>query len=163
VFAELLSTTDIATQASAGNTASDSWDDIGFLFSSVTLGARSKPYFVAASDAMKLLASRSASGLQAFPGLGPQGGAIAGVPALASDGLDDGTLVLLDAQQVCAADDGVRLDTTREGLIALDDAPTAGSALTSLWQQDLVGIRVERYFGMQALSSSGLAYVTGIS
>jgi hypothetical protein len=162
VFAELQNSL-VASQGSAGTTAANSFSDLAFLLANVSTGARSRLYFVAAPNVMKLLSTRNASGTQAFPGLGPQGGTLLNTPALVSDGLDSGVLLLMDAAQIAAADDGISLSTAKHASVAMDDSPTSGSALTSLWQQNMLGIKVERFFGVQALSSSALAYVTGVA
>ena len=56
-------------------------------------------------------------------------------------------LILLDPPALLVADDGVVLDTSDEALLQMDDAPTPAAAATivlSLWQANLVGLRVER-------------------
>ena len=54
---------------------------------------------------------------------------------------------MLDAPALLVADDGVTLDTSDQALVAMDDAPTPATALTlytSLWAENMVGIKVER-------------------
>lgn len=59
----------------------------------------------------------------------------------------EGYIALMDAAEIFMADDGeTMLDVSREASLQLDDAPAAGAqALVSLWQNNLIGIRAERY------------------
>jgi hypothetical protein len=45
---------------------------------------------LSASDTLKALSVRNASGVRSFEGLGPMGGELLDIPALPSDGLDAG-------------------------------------------------------------------------
>lgn len=59
----------------------------------------------------------------------------------------EGYIILVDAAEIFMADDGeTMLDVSREASLQMDSAPAAGAqALVSLWQNNLVGIRAERY------------------
>jgi HK97 family phage major capsid protein len=59
----------------------------------------------------------------------------------------EGYITLLDASEVFMADDGeTMIDVSREASLQMDTAPSAGAqALVSLWQNNLVGVRAERY------------------
>ena len=59
----------------------------------------------------------------------------------------EGYITLVDASEIFMADDGeTMLDVSREASLQMDSAPSAGAqALVSLWQNNLVGIRAERY------------------
>jgi HK97 family phage major capsid protein len=59
----------------------------------------------------------------------------------------EGYITLFDASEIFMADDGeTMLDVSREASLQMDSAPSAGAqALVSLWQNNLVGIRAERY------------------
>lgn len=65
----------------------------------------------------------------------------------ATPGSLEGYIVLMDASEVFLADDGeTMLDVSREASLQMDDAPAAGAqSLVSLWQNNLIGIRAERY------------------
>lgn len=56
-------------------------------------------------------------------------------------------IVLVEASEIYLADDGeTMLDVSREASLQMDDAPQAGAqSLVSLWQNNLIGIRAERY------------------
>lgn len=59
----------------------------------------------------------------------------------------EGYITLFDASEIFMADDGeTMLDVSREASLQMDSAPSAGAqSLVSLWQNNLVGIRAERY------------------
>jgi hypothetical protein len=63
---------------------------------------------------------------------------------------------------VLIADAGVAVDISREAAMQMDDAPvgTAAAAVTSLWQSNLAGFRVERAVGWAAVSGA-VAWVQG--
>jgi HK97 family phage major capsid protein len=78
-----------------------------------------------------------------------------GYPILTSNSIPVGTganagktsLILLDASQIFYADDGmVDIETSAEASIQMDSAPaTPPTPLISLWQQNMLGIKAERY------------------
>jgi hypothetical protein len=151
-------------QASAGTTAANTFTDLAWLLSQITMTAASKLFFVAASNVAKLLATRNNAGTPAFPGTSPQGGQLLGAPLLISDGLADGTLLLLDGNQIAVGDDGVTLDQSRQATVQLDSDPTTPpTGPTSLWQQNLRAVKVERLFGVRKLANSAVALVTGVA
>src|SRR5262245_16420746 len=118
---------------------------------------------IGAPDAVKKLATRSNAGVLTFPELGPTGGTMLGVPVLASDGVPAGQLVLMDAAQFAAGDEGIELASSGDAMIGLDTAPTGSTPLTSLFQQNMTAVKASRYFAIQALTTTGVAYITGIS
>lgn len=84
-------------------------------------------------------------------------GRLLGYPVIASNnvplrdqnagGGTEGYIVLMDASEIFMADDGeTMLDVSREASLQMDSAPSAGAqAMVSLWQNNLIGIRAERY------------------
>lgn len=88
-----------------------------------------------------------------YPNIGARGGEIAGIPAIASNGLpntdaDDYRLALIDPAAIAYAGlTTARLKTSEQGTIEMTDAPTqdapTGSSLVSLWQSGLVAIAAQ--------------------
>jgi hypothetical protein len=74
---------------------------------------------------------------------------------------------LVDAQQVAAASQDIQLSATNEAIVQMDSAPdspiVAGTAMTSLWQLNLVGLKSERFFGVQKLTTTGVCVLTGVA
>jgi hypothetical protein len=136
----------------------------GFYSTGVTLTAQSKPYFVGSVDVLKTLSTKNASGVAAFPDLGPMGGEIVVVPTLPSDGLPSGYLVLVDGNQIAVGDDGIVLDQSGQADVQLDTQPdNPPSPSLNLWQANMVGLRAERKFAVESLANSSTAYVSWIS
>jgi hypothetical protein len=74
------------------------------------------------------------------------GGTYSGVPVITTPSAG-AHIVALDAAAVVYADGGLEIDTSQQAAVEMDDAPTAPAAttvITSFWQLDLVGFRVER-------------------
>ena len=68
-----------------------------------------------------------------------------------------GNTIALDPRGVFVADTGAEIDTSREAAIEFVDAPTAATAatiMTSLFQTNMIGFRVERFVGWQAVASA---------
>lgn len=65
----------------------------------------------------------------------------------ASGGSLETYIVLIEASEIFLADDGeVMIDVSREASLQMNDAPSGGAqSLVSLWQNNMVGIRAERY------------------
>lgn len=73
----------------------------------------------------------------------PDGGYLAGIPVINSTN-SPAQITLLDASDILYADDGAtRISLSGNATVELDTAPGQGT-LTSLWQKNLVGIKVER-------------------
>jgi hypothetical protein len=72
------------------------------------------------------------------------------------------SLILIDAAQVLVADEGgIALDVSREATLQLDSAPaTPPTNVVSLWQQNLVGLRAERFITWKRARAEAVAFVT---
>ncbi len=115
------------------------------------------PYWVMHTRAFNYLRTlRTAQDIYAFRDELVQG-RLLGYPVIASNnvplrdqdagGGTEGYIVLMDAAEIFMADDGeTMLDVSREASLQMDTAPSAGpQSLVSLWQNNLIGIRAERY------------------
>jgi hypothetical protein len=76
-------------------------------------------------------------------------------------------MVLVDAAALATGASTLKVDTSQTSSLVLDTDPnspaTAASVPTSLFQHDLLAIRVERLFGVELLRVSGAARITGVS
>jgi len=86
------------------------------------------------------------AGVSNSPTLMMSGGTYQGVPVVAS--ASAGTaIVMVDASQILVASGGIRFDSSRNASVQMSDAPTdpptAASVPISLWQENLVALRVE--------------------
>jgi hypothetical protein len=107
------------------------------------------------------------TGGAAFPTMGVNGGTIGGINVIVSDGVPAATMLLVDAQQVAAASETIQLSASNEAIVQLDTAPDspifASTPMVSLWQMNMVGLRAERFFGVQKLTTTGVCVLTGAS
>lgn len=108
------------------------------------------------SQAIRLSMIMNAFGQPEFPGLTATGGTLFGLPVITSENIpaEGGSpagerIVLLKPSEILLADEGgIAIDVSREASVQMDSAPSAASASTvfrSFWQENLVGIRAERY------------------
>jgi valyl-tRNA synthetase len=72
---------------------------------------------------------------------------------------------LLSAPDILLADDGqVSIDASQEASLQMDTAPdspaTASTTFVSLWQQNQIGIRAERYINWAKRRSTAVAYIS---
>jgi hypothetical protein len=105
----------------------------------------------------------------AFRDLNRQGGFVAGLPAIASDAVGD-VFAVLDSARILVADSGeVAVDIARNATLEMSDSPSsatlAGSPAgpvpttqVSLWQNNAIGLRCERFVNWQALDGA-VAYL----
>lgn len=71
-------------------------------------------------------------------------------------------IALVKPSEILLADDGsVTLDASREASLAMSDDGTG--SLVSLWQQNLVGIRAERYIYWQPRRAQCVTVLTGVT
>lgn len=154
----------ISPASSAGTTVANMRTDIQTALTAVATDASSRLYILVGATTAKSLALAAATGgVAAFPNMTPQGGTIAGVPVVVTDAAA-GSLIVLDANAIAAGSETLVLDSTREASIQLQSTPdspsTASTVLTPLWQQNMVALRAERFFGATLLRSSGAALAT---
>lgn len=95
---------------------------------------------------------RTTNGVFAYPGIDQNGGTFFGVPVVTSNSvpIDTGAdtyIFLINASDILVADEGgVSVDVSREASVQMDDAPSTGAqSLVSFWQNNLIGLRAERY------------------
>jgi HK97 family phage prohead protease/HK97 family phage major capsid protein len=111
-------------------------------------------------------------GQRSFPNLGIKGGEVMGVPVVTSNVTPLlNRMVAVHGPSVMLADDGgTEISISREASIIMDSAPSAvvqaaGAAPThtSLWQNNLVGIRAERWINWGKARSTAVDMITGIA
>jgi HK97 family phage major capsid protein len=109
------------------------------------------------TQAIRLSMIMNAFGQPEFPGLTATGGTLFGLPVIASENVpaEGGSpagnrIVLLKPGEILLADDGgIMLDVSREASVQMNTTPdnpaTASTVMVSLWQNNLVGLRAERF------------------
>jgi hypothetical protein len=94
---------------------------------------------------------------------------IAGQPAIVTDGVADGSVLLVDASGVAAALDDIVLRASRQGDVLMEanpnmDATTPqGAQMISLFQSNCVGLLATCWYGVEKVRPSCTAEITGIA
>lgn len=118
--------------------------------------------------ALSLSLKRTSQDVFAFPGLGPTGGTFFGYPVITSRNValsgspTESFVVLMDPSEIMLADDGaVSIDMSNEASLQMDSAPSAGAqSLVSLWQNNMVALRAERYINWRKRRDAAVAVIT---
>ncbi|PZP90512.1 MAG: phage major capsid protein [Variovorax paradoxus] len=93
------------------------------------------------------------AGAAAFPGITPEGGTLAGLPAFTSQAIPANVVLLIKGDEIFLGDEGgIEVSISDQASIVMDDAPAQDAAagapgttsVVSLWQTNSVGFLVER-------------------
>ena len=120
---------------------------------------------MSATNAFTLGMVRTTDGSVMFPGMSATGGAISGINIVTSN--TAGTnVIMLQPKYVLYADDGaVTIDVSREASVQMNDAPdnpaTATTVYTNFFQNNLVGLRAERFVNWKRGVLAAVKYVSG--
>src|SRR4030095_7906358 len=117
------------------------------------------------TNAFTLGMIRNSDGSPAFPGMGATGGSISGITIVTSN-VVGGNVILVQPRYILYADEGgVNIDVSREASVQLETAPDnpalATTVMTSLWQNNLVGLRAERFINWNRAVLAAVKYVSG--
>jgi HK97 family phage major capsid protein len=134
------------------------------------------PVFVMSKQiALNLSLMLNALGQREFPDINMNGGTLFGVPVVTSQYLATGGspagayIILLNADDIYYAQEGLMVDSSGEASIEMDDAPTqdglagTGASLVSLWQNNLLGIKVERFITWKKRRSTAAQYLSNVA
>jgi len=142
--------------------------DLATALSEIDADFRSKFFVLTTSKIAKSWAtSCTESGAAAFPDMGPNGGTICKMPVIVSAGVPDGYVIVVDAAGIAASSENIELKVLRHVTVDVgsppDSPPTAATALVSLWQENLVGLAAERYFGVRRMRTSAVGVISDVS
>lgn len=139
------------------------------VFINADIAPKSPHWIMHPITAMGLSLKRTSQDIFAFPDITMNGGTFFGIPVVTSRSVPKTTsggsiIVLLDASEIFFADDGqVSLDVSNEASVQMDSAPSAGAqSLVSLWQNNLVGIRAERFMNWARRRSAAVTYLDNV-
>jgi hypothetical protein len=117
------------------------------LLAAISNGSPRKPVLLGGLDMVLALPAGTIRDLEAL-----------GVPVLTT-GAAQGVLAAIDAAGLLISDGGVEVAVARHATLELDTAPSGGT-LTSLWQNNLIGLRAERLLRL-TLRSGASAWSSG--
>lgn len=156
---------------SSGATVAAVMADVGALMTNMANAGITGPFnwVMHPRTVISLSMLRTAQDVYAFPELAQ--GRFRGYPVVQSTAVPvngaDGTtiIVLMSAGDILLADDGdVTLDVSREASLQLDDSPTSPpSTMVSLWQQNMLGIRAERFIYWMLRNAQAVQVLTGVT
>jgi HK97 family phage major capsid protein len=120
------------------------------------------------STALSLSLKRTSQDIFAFPNITAQGGTFLGYPVITSNSValsgspTESFVVLMDPTNIMLADDGaVSIDMSTEASLQMDNAPSAGAqSLVSLWQNNLVALRAERFINWRRRRETAVQVIT---
>lgn len=152
--------------AASGTSADALRADVRALFAaflSANLSVAGSVWIMSATQALAISMLQNALGQPEFPGLTMNGGTFMGLPVVVSENIPEGLIALVKANEILLADDGgVTLDASREASLQMDDAPAPGATtLVSLWQNNMVGLRAERFINWQRRRPQAVGVITG--
>lgn len=156
-----------ATAAASGVTGAAAKADLSARVATFTAAAiplEGSVWLMSDSNAFGIGISVNALGQPLFPGMGPTGGSILGIPVIVSNNVGN-RVVLMHAPSILFADEGgVRIDVSREASVQMDSAPTdptdATTVLVSLWQRNLVGLKAERFITWLRARTAAVTYIS---
>jgi HK97 family phage major capsid protein/HK97 family phage prohead protease len=117
---------------------------------------------MSATNMLALSSALNALGQPLFPSVGVDGGTALGFTFVPSQAMGT-TVAMIQPDAILYADDGgVTIDVSREASVqmdsALDNPPLATTVLTSLWQNNLVGLRAERFINWKKARAGSVQY-----
>lgn len=162
---------DTPSIASAGADAEDALRDLRSLFAAVGTTAESRPILALAPDVARGAATISTlGGARLFPGMTPTGGDMCGVPAMASDAVEAGTVLLLDGAGIAGDAGPMETEASTQAAVEIleselaQNAPAGtGAALTSLWQTGCIALMTKAAFGAERMRPNAIARLTGVA
>lgn len=142
--------------------------DLGNLLDVVNTTGAGWPYLVVdARTANRLATKTTTGGDQAYPGMTPKGGELAGVPMLVSDqapAADSSgyAAMLIDASAIVGDSETVTVDASEQAALQMMTTPAEGAqSMVSMFQVNSTALLASRWFGYELTRSSGVAVVTG--
>lgn len=123
------------------------------------------------ATALHLSMLRTAQDVFAFPGISITGGVFFGLPVIVSNNVplsaitgDSSIIALVVAGDILLADDGaVTLDVSTQASLQMATDPSAGAqALVSLWQNNLIGLKAERFINWQKRRTTAVGFISEV-
>jgi HK97 family phage major capsid protein/HK97 family phage prohead protease len=132
----------------------------GYPLSSITL-------IMNETNALAMGMMRDAAGNKLFPSMGVGGGSVEGFNVVASNAAGANVIALSGPDILFADEGGIAIDVSREASVLMDSAPMnpadATAVYTSLWQNNLVGLRAERMVNWVRARQPAVKYLTDAS
>ncbi len=154
---------------STGNMAVDAAADLAALLSAVEPTAESR-LLLAMSPEVAILASTltTSSGAFAFPNMGPTGGQMLGIEAMAVDAVTEGTIVLFDLSGIAGESELITVDGSDDTTIEMETDPQSSTRTAtateqvSMFQTNSVALMAAVWFGAHRFRDEAVATMSGV-
>lgn len=119
------------------------------------------------TQAVNLASMVNSLGNPEFPTINASGGSYFGIPIIVSQSVPGGEIVVVIQDQILLADDGgVNISMSDQATLQMDTAPTAhddspytAPVWRSLWQDNLIALRVERFITWKRARTSAVEWL----
>ncbi|MBX3664974.1 MAG: phage major capsid protein [Burkholderiales bacterium] len=159
---------------STGATADAIDDDLAALIQTLTDAGSDLTFaaWIMRPQTAVYLSRLRSGGALAYPGITVKGGTLLGLPVIVSGNVptsdesgNASSITLVDAAQVAIADDGdSALSVAAHASLQMDSDPETGAQqLVSLWQRNLIALRVERAVNWKRRHANVAAVLTGVT
>lgn len=141
-------------------------DIIGLInhFATNNIDVNGLTFIMNPSNLLALAFRNNSDGSPQFPGLTVQGGAWKGLTFIGSTAAGTNVIALQPQLILYADDGGVTIDVSREASLQMDSAPMSPADATvvmvSLWQNNMIGLRAERYINYVKANANAVKYLT---
>jgi HK97 family phage major capsid protein/HK97 family phage prohead protease len=150
---------------SAGTTPANARTDIQALINAMTaanISTAGAVLLMSETNAAVLSFALNALGQPLFPDMDMTGGTAMGIKVITSQSCGNNVILLAPVTVLYADDGGVTIDVSTEASLQMDNAPMnpadATVVMTSLWQNNYVGLRAERYINWKRGRPNGVQY-----
>jgi len=128
-------------------------------FDAADLGTESVVVIMPPALSRGIATLRNALGQFVFPTVEVMGGTLLGFPVIVSSSVPSGDIIFVKANEILLADDGdVRLDASNQATL---DMAGGNTPAFSLWQQNCIGIRAERFITWKKRRAEAVSLITG--
>jgi len=116
------------------------------------------------SNLLALAFRNNTDGSPQFPGITVQGGTWKGLNFIGSTAAGTNVIAMQPQLILMADEGGVTIDVSREASLQMDSAPMSPADATvvmvSLWQNNMIGLRAERYINYIKANANAVKYLT---
>lgn len=163
-------TNGVTAIAASGTDAEAVRADVRALFAAfiaANLTPASGVFVMSPTTALALSMMVNPLGQPEFAGISMSGGTFFGLPVVVSQTAGN-IIALVNASDILVADDGgVTLDVSREASLQMNSTPdnpvTATTTMVSLWQNNMVGLRAERFINWKRRRAAAVQYISGVA
>lgn len=155
------------TSAASGTAAANLRADLKTViasFASANIPFSGVVMVMGSNTAASIALMTNALGQAEFPTVNQDGGTLMGIAIIVSDNVPTGDIIFVKPSEILLADDGnVTISVSREASLQLDSAPSEPPAsMVSLWQQNMVGLRAERFINWQRRRTQAVYVITAV-